>query len=124
MPGFGATVVRMRRLWLLLILGLAACDRDRPTDAASAAAPARDPHKIVAEGGALIDVRTPEEYAAKHVDGAKNIPVDDIDQRLAEIPKGKPVVVYCHSGGRSAVAAKVLRGAGYDVIDIGGMKNW
>ncbi len=115
----------MRRLLLLLTLGIAACERDRPpTEAAPTAAPARDPHKVVAEGGALIDVRTPEEYAAKHVDGAKNIPVDDIDQRLAEIPKGKPVVVYCHSGGRSAVAAKVLRGAGYDVIDIGGMKNW
>jgi len=105
---------------------VAACERSEPAPAgtAQAVAPKRDHRAVVAGGAALIDVRTPEEYAAKHVEGAKNIPVDDIDTRLAEIPKDKPVVVYCHSGARSAVAAKVLRGAGYDVVDIGGMKNW
>lgn len=107
------------------VLLVAACDRSEPAPSANtAAAPKRDHRAVVAGGAALIDVRTPEEYAAKHVDGAKNIPVDEIDTRLSEIPKDKPVVVYCHSGARSATAAKVLRGAGYDVVDIGGMKNW
>jgi rhodanese-related sulfurtransferase len=106
-------------------LGLSACEKNEQAGGtASAAAPKRDHRAAVSQGASLIDVRTPEEYSAKHVDGAKNIPVDEIDTRLSEIPKDKPVVVYCHSGGRSATAAKVLRGAGYDVIDVGGMKNW
>jgi rhodanese-related sulfurtransferase len=113
----------MRRLIFVAALLLSACERTTP-EAAPVADTARDHRAAVASGASLVDVRTPEEYAAKHVEGAKNIPVDDIDTRLAELPKNKPVVVYCHSGGRSAVAAKVLRGAGYDVIDIGGMKNW
>lgn len=117
--------MRLRCLLLFVLLGVAACERERaPEPTTKAAAPSRDHRAVVAGGAPLIDVRSPEEYAAKHVDGARNIPVDDIDARLAEIPKDKPVVVYCHSGGRSAIAAKVLRGAGYDVIDIGGMKNW
>jgi phage shock protein E len=111
---------------VLLLLGslgaTVACSRDDGT--ASAATPVRDPHRVVAEGGTLVDVRTPEEFAARHIDGARNIPVDEIAQRTGEIPRDKPVVVYCLSGGRSAHAAKVLRGAGYDVIDVGPMKAW
>lgn len=111
---------------LLVGLGLTACEREQTggSGGSAAATPKRDHRAVVSGGASLVDVRTPEEYAAKHVDGAKNIPVDEIDTRLSEIPKDKPVVVYCHSGARSATAAKVLRGAGYDVIDIGGMKNW
>jgi rhodanese-related sulfurtransferase len=113
----------MRRLIFVVALLLSACERSAP-EASPVADTARDHRAAVAAGAALVDVRTPEEFSAKHVDGAKNIPVDEIDTRLNELPKDKPVVVSCHSGGRSAVAAKVLRGAGYDVIDIGGMKNW
>lgn len=108
---------------LVIGLGLPACDRGGATGPA-ASAPARSPRTVVAEGGALIDVRTPEEFSGKHLDGAKNIPIDELSARLGEIPKDKPVVVYCHSGGRSAAAAKMLRSAGYDVLDIGTMKNW
>lgn len=114
----------------VLVSGLAVlsgCDRGGGEAGAStsvAPTPARDPHKVVAEGGALIDVRTPEEFAGKHVEGAKNIPVDDLSTRMGEIPKNKPVVVYCQSGGRSAAAASMLRKAGYDVIDVGSIKNW
>ena len=59
--------------------------------------------RIVAGGAPLIDVRSPEEYAAKHLDGAKNIPVDEIDTRLAEIPKDKPADfrIACASSWRT-----------------------
>lgn len=91
----------------------------------AAAAPAkRDHRKLVADGASLVDVRTTDEFGDGHVQGAKNIPVDQIGARMAEIPKDKPVVVYCASGARSAAAARTLKNAGYDAIDIGGMRNW
>jgi rhodanese-related sulfurtransferase len=84
-----------------------------------------DARKLVAEGATLIDVRSAGEFASGHVDGAKNIPVDTIGTRLGEIPKDKPVVVYCQSGVRSARAAQVLRTKGYVAVhDLGGIGNW
>lgn len=81
---------------------------------------------LVAEGAKLIDVRTPEEFAAGHVQGAVNIPVDQLDRRLEEVgPSSTPVVVYCRSGVRSARAARVLRNAGFEAVhDVGAMSNW
>jgi rhodanese-related sulfurtransferase len=81
--------------------------------------------KLVTQGATLIDVRSANEFASGHVDGAKNIPVDTIGTRLDEIPKDKPVVVYCQSGVRSARAAHVLRTKGYAAVhDLGGIGNW
>jgi rhodanese-related sulfurtransferase len=79
--------------------------------------------KWVAEGATLLDVRTPEEFAAGHVDGARNIPVQVLGGRLRDVPKGR-VVVYCRSGGRSASAAALLRQAGYEVFDVGPMSAY
>lgn len=68
----------------------------------------------------LIDVRTPEEYAESHILGAVNIPVQSLMSRLSEIPRHKPVIVYCRSGARSTIAARVLSDAGYrEVYDLG-----
>lgn len=122
----------MRSVLVVVTLGLAtlsfaACDRsstDPGGTAAAAPVAKRDPRKLVAEGASLVDVRTPEEFDGKHIQGAKNIPVDELGSRMAEIAKDKPVVVYCASGARSAAAARTLKGAGYDVVDIGGMRNW
>ena len=63
----------------------------------------------------LLDVRTPEEYAAGHIDGAKNIPYDEIEARAHELPqdKNREIVVCCRSGRRSAIAEKGLRSLGY-----------
>ncbi len=58
----------------------------------------------VASGATLLDVRTRDEFASGHVKGALNIPVQELGQRLSEVPRGA-VVVYCRSGGRSASAA-------------------
>ncbi len=78
----------------------------------------------VAAGALLVDVRSPEEFAGGHIDGARNIPIDSLTGRMAEIPKDKPVVVYCAVGGRSAQAAVALSGAGYTVKNLGAMSNW
>ena len=83
--------------------------------------------KKMVEGGArLLDVRSVEEFDSGHLDGALNIPVDELEKRLSELePKGQGVVVYCRSGMRSARAAKTLAAAGFsEVGDLGGMSNW
>jgi len=73
-------------------------------------------------GAKIVDVRSPEEFRDGAYPGAVNIPVQDITRRLGEIPKDKPVVLYCASGGRSGMAARVLKGAGYaDVVNAGGL---
>lgn len=94
-----------------------------PKDAAPAGqATARE---RVAQGAFLLDVRTPEEFAEGHLPGAELIPVQSLAARLGEVPKDRPVVVYCRSGKRSAQAAAILRDAGRtDVIDLGAMSNW
>lgn len=74
----------------------------------------------------VLDVRAPEEYAAGHVPGAVNIPLDQVADRLAEVPKDKDVVLYCRSGRRSALAGEVLTGNGYTRLQLmqGDMPGW
>ena len=115
------------------VLLFAACDRSpTPPTAAPVASTSADAKtidgaqakKLVSDGAKLVDVRTPEEFAEKHVDGAENVPVDVIGERDLGA-KDKPIVVYCHSGRRSARAADTLRAKGYTkVYDLGGMSNW
>jgi rhodanese-related sulfurtransferase len=81
--------------------------------------------KLVEKGAILIDVRTTEEYAQGHIDGAKNIPVQNLDTRMSELPKDKAIVVYCRSGARSSRAMRMLKEKGFtQVYDLGGMSNW
>ena len=86
---------------------------------------AREAKRLVAEGATLVDVRSASEFAGGHLDGARNIPVHEIAARARELPKGKPVVVYCASGMRSAMAASTLRRAGFaTVVNLGPMSAW
>lgn len=84
-----------------------------------------DARRLVADGALLVDVRTPGEYAGGHIDGAINVPIDQIGRRLDDLgPTERPLVVYCLSGSRSARAADELREAGYTVHDLGAMSSW
>jgi len=113
---------------LLFVAMLAsACDSTRGPDAPQEQAPKKEDHRaLVAKGARLLDVRTPEEFAAGHVEGARNVPVSELEKRLSEAgPKDQPVVVYCQAGGRSAQAAKILRANGFThVVDLGPMSAW
>lgn len=115
----------MRRLALpfalVALLGLAGCGSSEATAPAS---PRQDPHAMVAEGATLLDVRTPGEFSSGHLEGAVNIPVQELDRRIDEIPTDHSVVVYCASGMRSANAARTLRSRGYTVHDLGPMSAW
>ncbi|MDR1678595.1 MAG: DsrE/DsrF/DrsH-like family protein [Prevotellaceae bacterium] len=62
---------------------------------------------------AIIDVRTPEEFKMGAIKGAKNIPLEEIPSRMKEIPKDKPVYLYCASGHRAAEALEMLTKKGY-----------
>ena len=74
----------------------------------------------------LLDVRTPAEYREAHLDGARLIPVDQLSGRLAEIPRDRPVLVYCAVGSRSAQAFNLLARRGYpEVYNLdGGIYAW
>ncbi|MCX6049217.1 MAG: rhodanese-like domain-containing protein [Chloroflexi bacterium] len=73
----------------------------------------------------LLDVRTPEEFVAEHLAGAVNIPVQNLSQRLQDVPTDRPVVLMCRSGNRTKMAAQILAQAGYtNVYDLGGLMQW
>lgn len=75
----------------------------------------------------VVDVRTAEEYAEKHIPGAILLPNDDIsDTQPALLPDlDAEILVYCRSGRRSALAAEKLAGLGYtNISDFGGINDW
>src|SRR5579872_5577286 len=73
----------------------------------------------------LLDCREPWEYQTAHIDGCTLIPMEQIPQKLAEIPKDQPVVVYCHAGIRSFNAAAWLKRQGLNALSMsGGIDQW
>jgi len=74
----------------------------------------------------ILDVRTQEEYDEGHIEGAMNIPVDKLENRLDELPEDKPIIVYCRSGIRSNNASNILIENGFTrVYDMdGGILEW
>jgi len=88
----------------------------------------RVPTNIVKErlqaGAKIVDVRTVDEFRTGAYPGAVNIPLQLLSSRLNEIPRDRPVVLYCASGMRSASAAKLLKQAGYgEVVNAGGLRD-
>ena len=76
---------------------------------------------------AVVDVRSPQEWAGGHIEGALHIPVDDVQKRLSEVPRdGRKLYVICAGGGRSTAAADFLANRGYlNVHNVeGGMNAW
>lgn len=84
-------------------------------------------HELAAareEGASLIDVRTPAEFAAGAMPGAINVPLDELRERLGELPAG-PLVVHCQVGLRGHIATRMLLQHGRDVRNLdGGYRTW
>jgi len=84
-----------------------------------------EPEEII-----LLDVRTEEEHEAKYIDmpevELKNIPVDELENRLEELDKSKKIIVYCGSGGRSRAASEILVQHGFENVYnmLGGISEW
>lgn len=68
----------------------------------------------------LLDTRTPMEYSLGHADGFTNIPVDELRERIGELPKNKTIYVMCQSGLRSYVATRILQGYGFKAYNFAG----
>lgn len=121
-------MIRNSRLAIILVIlfSFVSCsyaqkgDRISPKEFDKALKASKDPQ--------LVDVRTPEEYDEVHIDDAENINWngDDFDEEASKLDKTQPVYVYCHSGRRSADAAKHLRKMGFTkVYELqGGLLGW
>lgn len=74
----------------------------------------------------LLDVRTPTEFVQDgRIAQATLIPLQELEQRLSELPTDKPIVCICRSGNRSSVACDLLKARGYQAINVtGGMNEW
>jgi hydroxyacylglutathione hydrolase len=85
------------------------------------------PSEVAARAGhvTIVDVRGATEWADGHIPGALHIPLGLLTERLDEIPAGRPVVVQCQSGGRSSIAASLLKKSGVNVSNLaGGITAW
>lgn len=87
-------------------------------------------HALLSDSGQnvfLLDVRTPEEYAAGHLKGAVlyDYHSDDFERKLSQLPKEDTIVIYCATGYRSIRAARLLEKMGYAVVHMdGGIEAW
>ncbi len=74
----------------------------------------------------LLDVREDDERAIAQIEPSLHIPMAQVEGRVAEIPRDKEVVVYCHHGGRSYAVAAYLEGEGYSPVTnlTGGIDDW
>lgn len=87
-------------------------------------APAARVAAKIAAGATVLDVRSEAEFQGGAYRGAINIPLQQLSARLTRVPRDRPVVVYCASGARSAMAVRLLKKAGYaDVSNAGGLHH-
>lgn len=130
----------MKRWWILALgLGVGAgCGEEPVPDGSARAAPPEPARAAEPVGGAAgavaeaapgaesgvvyVDVRSPQEYAAGHVEGAINIPHTELAWRWRELEEHQddPVVLYCRTGRRSGIAYDILREQGFRQLENGG----
>jgi len=81
---------------------------------------------LVAKGALLVDVRSESEHAGGAIEGSINIPIQELSGRMAELgDRDAEIVVYCQSGGRSAMAKRLLEKNGFTKVhDLGGIGRW
>ena len=86
----------------------------------------KEGHQKIEDGAFLLDVRTPEEWAEYHVEGATLIPLDELEARINEVPFDQDVVVMCNSGNRSTIGRDILLSAGHPSVTSinGGIQAW
>lgn len=117
-----------RVLYLLLITFIfISCDAQQKKGT-ELLAPQQFSQEMAKDKGQLIDVRTPKEYKAGHLDGATNIHLydQDFNDRINKLDKDKTVYVYCKAGGRSAEAVESLKLNGFQhIVELkGGTDAW
>lgn len=85
----------------------------------------QEAYQAYQEGEFVLDVRTQPEWDEYHVEGTTLIPLDELPNRLSELPKDQKIVVVCRSGNRSGVATQILRENGFQATSMaGGLNAW
>ena len=84
-----------------------------------------DAYQMYQKGTFVVDVRTQEEWDEYHAPNAALIPLDELPNRLNEVPKDQEILVVCRSGNRSQEGRDILLAAGYNATSMaGGLKEW
>ena len=110
----------MKKLILLLLLfTLSSCGTQVSDEVLLAAHAAYQSRNAM-----IVDVRTPEEYKAKHIPGARNFPLQSLTKDFKKLPRNKKIILYCRSGNRSSTAAKFLKQQGYEIFDVATQSEW
>lgn len=86
----------------------------------------RGASELLREGDVqLVDVRRPDEYEAGRLAGARHIEIDRLAAEATSIDRGRPILFYCRSGSRSALATQAFESAGFDAHNLdGGLIAW
>lgn len=89
---------------------------------------ALDPRRaaeLIEAGAEAIDIRRPDEWSAGRIKGARQIEINELQGAAESIARDRPLVFYCRSGSRSALAAAAFREAGWDAYNLdGGLEAW
>ena len=83
-----------------------------------------DARARVEAGALLLDVTPNDRRAESEIEGSTHIPLDELRDRMSELPRDRPIVVYCLGGGGSPRAGAILQAEGYDVHVLGARRNW
>jgi rhodanese-related sulfurtransferase len=82
--------------------------------------PSTDFKALMSSGAIIVDVRSPQEYKSGHIKGSRNIPLEQVKNKAAELKNiGKPIITVCRSGARSGMAKSILKSSGIDVYNGG-----
>ena len=125
-------LLRIGTLAVIIMVLLAACGIAPATQDVAVKGPLPDEisvdqaYELYADDTFLLDVRTPEEWEAYHVEGTTLIPLDELEYRVDELPSDEEIVVVCRSGNRSQAGRDILRQAGIiqSTSMVGGLKEW
>lgn len=120
--GIGAVIV----VAFLLVVLLSSCASNPAATTVPDTLTVDQAYDLYQEDVYFLDVRTQEEWDQFHAPEATLIPLDQLPNRLNEVPKGEQVVVICRTGNRSGQAQDILQDAGYTMVSNvdGGMNAW
>lgn len=121
--------IALAAIVVLLVGGFALIRSGGQPTATGAVAPnisVDEAYKLYQNGTFVLDVRTPEEWNDFHVPNTTLIPLDELENRVNELPKDQEIVVICRSGNRSAVGRDILLNAGLTQVTSvdGGLTAW
>jgi rhodanese-related sulfurtransferase len=112
---------------ILIVAGIALSARtgSRSTSGLPDTVSPSEGYQMVQDGAFFLDVRRQDEWDQYHAIGATLIPLDELPDRLNELPKDKPIVVICHSGNRSKTGRDILLQNGFQATSVaGGLLQW